>query len=261
MERAAATNELHRPVEVTGETVVRPATPASATVHAFLRHLGAQGLTSVPEPLALDGETETLRFIPGDSGGDGWRHQHDERGLRSAARLLRELHDASVGWVPPDGAVFVPPADDERDPDPSYGDEVVFCQGDPGPWNFVWHDREAVALLDWDFLHPGRRVDDVAYALIWFAPLRDDDDCLVWHHFPELPDRRARVEAFLDAYGWAGDLDVAEAAIQRRWRTVATLRALAEAGVEPQRTWVEEGSIGDELAEIRWIEDNRRLLD
>lgn len=124
-ERAAAANQNHRRIELTAATVERPAGRHSATVHAFLRHLRDQGLECVPEPLALSTSTETLRFIDGESGGDGWRHQHDDRGLRSAARLLRRIHDASVGWVQPDDAVFDAP------PGAQGGD--VFLHGDPGP--------------------------------------------------------------------------------------------------------------------------------
>ena len=108
--RAAEVNEQFRPIELTAETVTRPAGAHTPPVHSFLRHLRAKGLDCVPEPVSLDGETETLRFIEGESGGDGWKHQHDEQGLRSAARLLRRIHDASADWVPPDDAVFAAPA-------------------------------------------------------------------------------------------------------------------------------------------------------
>lgn len=250
--RAAEANELFRPVHLTDETVTRPAGPGAKTVHSFLRHLRDQGLDCAPEPLSLDGDTETLRYIDGDSGGDGWRHQHDEHGLRSAARLLRRIHDASTDWQPPADAVFVAPAVD--------GDNRVFCHGDPGPWNFVWRSGEAVALLDWDFLHPAPRLDDVTYALLWFAPMRDDESCLDWHHFPEVPDRKARINVFLDAYGSLPRFDLAESVIQRRHATIELVRALADQGVEPQRTWVAEGSLDEEAAEIRWIETNRSLF-
>lgn len=250
--RAAEVNEQFRPIELTTETVTRPAGPHTQTVHSFLRHLHEKGLDCVPEPVSLDGETETLRFIEGDSGGDGWKHQHDERGLRSAARLLRRIHDASSDWVPPDSAVFAAPTVEGGD---------VYVNGDPGPWNFVWRNGEAVALIDWDFLHRASRRDDVAYALRWFAPLRDDDFALDWHHFQQVPDRRARIEAFLDAYGIAADFDVADVVITRIHATIEHVRLLADRGQEPQKTWVAEGSVErQELAEIAWIEENRSLF-
>lgn len=36
------------------------------------------------------------------------------------------------------------------------------CHGDVGPWNMVSQGDEAVGLIDWDFLHRGPRLDDVA---------------------------------------------------------------------------------------------------
>ncbi len=251
--RAAEANDHFRPVEFSDETVVRPAGPQSRTEHAFLRHLREKGLDCVPEPLSLDGELEVLGYIAGESGGDGWKHQHDERGLRSAARLLRRIHDAAADWVPPQGRVFAAPAT------AAGGD--VFVHGDPGPWNFVWRDGEAVALLDWDFLHRARRLDDVAYALLWIAPVRDDGASLEWHHFPQGPDRRARIDAFLAAYGMGADFDVADVVIRRRHATIEHVRSLVAQGVEPQKTWVAEGSLEEEKAEISWIEANRALFD
>ena len=252
-DRAAEVNAHLRPVELSAETVTRPAGPQSRTVHAFLRHLREKGLDCVPEPVSLGDGTEVLRYIDGESGGDGWRNQHDERGLRSAAQLLRRIHDASADWVPPQDAVFNAP------PTAPGGD--VFVHGDPGPWNFVWRDGEAVALIDWDFLHPAPRIDDVAYALLWFAPMRDDRSSLEWHHFPQVPDRRARIATFLDAYGMPADFDVADAVIRRRRATIEHVRLLADQGREPQKTWVAEGSLDEEAAEIDWIAENRSLFD
>ena len=250
---AVAANELHRPVEVGPEVVTRPAGEHTATVHAYLRHLRAQGLECVPEPLGIADGVETLRFVEGADGGEGWYHQHTDQGLASAARLLRHIHDAGSGWTPPADAVWGAAA--------LTGESNVYCHGDPGPWNFIWHDNEAVALIDWDYLHPAPRLDDVAYALRWFAPLRSDEHALEWHHFPEVPDRRARVEAFLDAYGIAADFDVADAVVQRIQFTNEHVRFLAAQGQEPQKTWVAEGSVEkEELAEIAWIEANRSLF-
>ena len=52
--RAADANERFRPVELTDETVTRPAGPQARTVHSFLLHLHDQGLECVPEPLSLE---------------------------------------------------------------------------------------------------------------------------------------------------------------------------------------------------------------
>jgi hypothetical protein len=270
-------------IQITGDVVRRPAHAWTPTVHAFLRHLRSQGLECVPEPLgiehgiegairqgvegATEGGVETLGYLPGASGRDGWFAQHSSEGLTSAAQLLREIHDASVGWVPPPGARWAAP--------PVPGDDLVLCHGDPGPWNFVWDGTTAIGLIDWDFLHPAPRADDVAYALRWFAPARSDEHALEWHHFPVVPDRAARIRTFLTAYGerpdragpddegpgeW-GIRDWVEAIAARIEATVATATALAHQGVEPQQTWLEAGDLDTELDDARWVRAHRHLLE
>ena len=242
-----------RPISIEDGVVTRPASAWSATVHAFLRYLRGQGLTCVSEPISVEGDVERLVAMEGDAGADGWAHQQSEVGLRSAVRLLRSVHDASVGWDPPPDAVFCA-ADVESEA------ETVWCHGDVGPWNMVWHGDEAVGLIDWDFLHRGPRLDDVAYALRWFTPARDDEMALTWHHFPTVPDRASRVRVFLETYGGLPPFDVAEAIATRMEVTMAMELSLAEAGVEPQRTWVAEGSQEWAAGEARWVRENAHLL-
>jgi len=252
LDRAAEANARFRPVEIEAEVVTRPATAATLTVHRLLRHLRARGLAGVPEPLGIHDGRESLRFLEGESGGAGWYHQHTDDGLASAARFLRRVHDAGVDWDPPEDAVWGAP--------PIPGDDTVLCHGDPGPWNFVWRDQAAVGLIDWDYLHPGPRLDDVAYALRWFVPLRADEHALHWHHFPEVPDRRRRVRVFLEAYGDLPVFDVADAVARRIRATRDLMASLADDGVEPQRTWVADGALEREDEEIRWVEQNRHLF-
>ena len=252
VDRAAEVNARFRPVEIADGVVTRPATATTPTVHSLLRHLRGHGVDGVPEPLGIDGDREFLRFLEGESGGDGWFHQHTDGGLASAARFLRRIHDASLDWVPPDDTVWGAPA--------GAGADLVMCHGDPGPWNFVWRDRAAVGLLDWDYLHPAPRLDDVAYALRWFVPLRADEHALDWHHFPEVPDRRRRVRVFLDAYGALPAFDVADVVASRMQATCDLMAARAADGVEPQRSWVEDGALEREAEEIRWVQDHRHLV-
>ena len=244
-ERAAEINEEVRPVTIEADVVTRPASTASPTVHEFLRHLRAKGLNSVQQPISLGEESEQLGFLDGESGGDGWYHQHDDPGLASAARLLRAIHDAGRDWSPPADAVW--------GAEPVPGDDLVFCHGDPGPGNFGWRSGEAVGLIDWDYLHPAPRLDDVAYALHWFVPLRSDELAMEWHHFPEVPDRRHRIQVFLDAYGDLPHIDVVAAVTARMQATVDLMVRLAEDGVEPQRSWVAEGALEAEELEIAWV--------
>jgi hypothetical protein len=83
---------------------------------------------------------------------------------------------------------------------------------------------------------------------------------LNWHHFPEVPDRAARVRVFLEAYGGLPRFDVAEAIAACMEVTMALELSLAEAGVEPQRTWVTEGSQDRQAQEVRWVREHAQLL-
>ena len=250
--RAAEVNADTRPVSIEGNMVNRPAGLTTTTVHSLLRHIRSQGFDCVPEPLGSHGGEEKLGFIAGADGGDGWYHQHTDQGLASAARLLRQIHDAGRDWTPPADAVWGGPT--------VSGGDTVYCHGDPGPWNFIWHDNEAVGLIDWDYLHPAPRLDDVAYALRWFTPFRSDALADEWHHFPSAPDRRHRIHVFLEAYGDLQDFDVVDAVLRRMQATIDHCRALAEAGQEPQCTWVAEGFLHVDESEIAWIRDHRDLF-
>jgi Ser/Thr protein kinase RdoA (MazF antagonist) len=132
----------------------------------------------------------------------------------------------------------------------------VSCHGDPGPWNFVWRDNNAIGLIDWDYLHPGPRLADVAYALRWFTPLRGDEFVREWHHFPEIPDRRHRIHVFLNAYGDLPAFDVVEAVTSRMQAVSDLVRHFADLGQEPQRTWVADGALEQDAIEIAWIRDH-----
>ncbi|MGZ8738080.1 MAG: phosphotransferase [Nocardioides sp.] len=250
--RAEEVNAEIRAVAVNGEVVTRPAAATSATVHHYLRHLRSKGLDCVPEPLDVRDGVETLAFIAGADGGDGWYHQHTDRGLASAARLLRAIHDAGQDWEPPEHAAFGAPA--------VPGTDLVLCHGDPGPWNFIWREQEAVALIDWDFLHPAPRLDDVAYALQWFAPMRSDELALEWHHFPEVPDRRHRVRVFVDNYGDLPAFDVVDTVTARMQASSDLVRSLAAQGQEPQHTWVMEGALDQDAIAIAWVHEHRAVL-
>lgn len=245
-------------ITIVDDLVLRPARASTPTVHALLDHLRSQGLTTVPEPIGIEDGVEALRLIPGDSGGDAWQHQVVEAGLRSAAALLRDVHEASRGWVPPEDAEWALP------PGVAGAAGDVICHGDPGPWNMVWRDGAAVGLIDWDFARPGQALDDVAYALEYFAPFRSDDhacDDRDGHHFPEPPDRRERLRAFASAYGLGTTAGLVDRVIARQSDTVAQVRDLAERGIEPQRSWVQQGYLDELRGRVEWSRQHRHLFD
>ncbi|MEO6654143.1 MAG: phosphotransferase [Ilumatobacteraceae bacterium] len=177
-----------------GSQVHRPANPCSPTIHSMLRHVRERGFEGASEPIAVDGGLERLVFVPGDvplPPYPAWA-QRDEA-LTSTARLIRGLHDASVGFAAAASAW----SDELRDPRP--GDEPVICHNDVCPENVVFRDGAAVALLDFDFAAPGRRTYDLACCARMCVPVDTDEDAARLGWVPA--DRPRRLRRFVDAYG------------------------------------------------------------
>jgi len=232
-------------VVVVGDRVYRPAGWWTPTVHALLNHLHDVGFTRVPKPIGVVDGQEVLGFIPGDSGKSGWRRVVPEEGLRAMARLLREYHEATAGFVAPPDARWAL-ADG-----PAVAGQVI-CHGDVGPWNVVWDGLTPVGLVDFDFAHPGAAIDDVAYALEYTAPFRDDEQAMRWQGFDAPPDRARRIEVFAEEYGLPTVDGLVDAVIRRQELTGIHVRMLADQGLEPQRTWVAEGYLDEMAARAQW---------
>ncbi|WP_119296076.1 aminoglycoside phosphotransferase family protein [Streptomyces sp. YIM 130001] len=251
----ALQDQPHREVLRVGDTVRRPAQPWTRTVHAFLRHLDAVGFPYAPRPLGFDEQgREVLTFINGESEPQSWAKVVDDQGLSAFARLLRNYHDATAGFSPPDDAVW---ADGATAP----GEGEVICHGDFGPWNVVWQVNRPVGIIDWDFARPAPPMHDVAYALQYVAPFRDDAECLRWLRYPEPPDRRRRLERFCTAYGLTTTARVVDAVIDSQQATIDLVRRLASQGHEPQATWVREGLLEELGRRLAWSRANRPLFE
>lgn len=254
MDEQVLNNNEHRPIVRIGDTVHRPAHWWTLAVHDVLNYLESVGFDASPRVLGFDAEgREVLTFIEGESGREGWQKIIPDDGLRKYARLLRRYHDAIAGYTPPENVEWA------YSPS-TFGPADIICHGDFGPWNIAWQDDEPVGLLDWDFVLPARPEHDVFYALEYAAPFRDDETALTWHHFSIVPDRKHRVDVFLDAYGahFDGIVD-GVAAVQRAVGN--HVRYLANRGLHPQVDWVREGAL--ELAEqqAQWTETNRHLFE
>ena len=176
-----------------GPHVVRPASPHSGSIHAFLRWVRRTGFEGVPSPVRIDQDgRERLVFIDGDvpvAPYPDW--SQTDAALVSIARLLRGLHDAARGF-------------DARErtwsdtlADPAGG--TVVCHNDVELSNVVFRDGTAIALLDFEFAAPGRPVYDVAQLARLCVPIEHDVDQarLGWRP----ADRPARLRLVADAYG------------------------------------------------------------
>ena len=242
----------HRRIVRVGDTVRRPAGWWTPAVQALLQHLRDVEFPYAPQPGGIDSEgREVVSFIPGTSGAVGWYRIQSESGLRRFAALLREYHEAVRD--------FRPSPDAEWALGPSEPREVV-CHNDFGPWNLVYDGDAPVGILDWDFAAPGPCRNDLAYALEYAVPFRDDATVRSHHHFAEVPDRRARLEIVADGYGLTSTVGLVDDVIDRQRLTIVHVEELAARGLEPQATWVRDGTLDESRRVISWVEEHRDLF-
>ena len=181
-----------------GDRVHRVAGPWSPTVHAYLRHLRASGVDLVPEPFGFDAEQrEVLSFLPGTVPAYPlpevvWTDAF----LAQAARVLRRLHDASVGFDR-SGAVWQQPL---RRPD------EVISVNDFAPYNLVLEGDRITGVIDLDQASPGPRARDLAHLAYRLVPLTASSN--QDGRPTSLGERGRRLRLLADAYG-----DMAPAAI------------------------------------------------
>ena len=203
-----------------GPHVLRPASPHSASIHAFLRAVRQAGFAGAPSPVGIDEDgRERLVFIEGEvplAPYPDW--SQSDAALASIAALLRRLHDAARRFDPR-GLTWA-----DRLADPAGG--TLVCHNDVELSNVVFRDGIAVALIDFEFAAPGRPVYDLAQLARLCVPIDDDFDQarLGWRP----ADRPARLRLVADAYGLDRDgrtqliaamddaIDRVETAVRRR---------------------------------------------
>ncbi len=179
-----------------GEFVLRPSNPHTATIHRFLRSLRDTGFDGASDPVGVDPDgRERLRFIAGDVAVPPYpAWAQSDAALASVARLIRRLHDAARSYI--------------QDPADSWSDEMadpdggpIVCHNDVCLENVVFRDGRAVGLLDFDFAGPGDPTYDLASFARMCVPIDGDGARLGWTP-ADLP---ARLRVVADAYGLDAD--------------------------------------------------------
>jgi len=226
-----------------GDTVRRPLRPFSLTVQAYLAHLREAGFTGAPLPLGVDEQgREVLSFVPGDVPRNPLPPQTaGEEVLVALARLIRALHEASAGWVPPPGAVW---GGTPASTGPVARRAELVSHRDYHPGNVVFRHGLPVALIDFDLAMPTTRLYDITNALWYWAPLRDPRDRAPAFADADIPHR---VAVFADAYGMTArhraELAPFAVDVARRYHEDSR----ASAGLDPVYRKLWEAGAKDEL--------------
>jgi Phosphotransferase enzyme family len=237
-----------------GDEVHRPAGPNAEAIHKLLRLVRARGFDGVPKPLSLDGGRERLEYLAGDVPVAPFARQwRTDRVLGSTAVLLRRFHDVTEGLDVGDGSRWSAELADPR------GGEVI-CHNDVCPENVVFRDGVAVALLDFDYVAPGRRVYDLAQFAKMCCPL-DAPANGVRIGLGDV-DPFARLGVLADAYGLGPDRrEFVEAIFDAVRVGEAFVRRHVEAG-DPGFVAMWEDRDGEQRSKrrARWLDDNRAGL-
>jgi Phosphotransferase enzyme family len=193
-----------------GETVRRPAKASSAFVSELLKLLERRGVAWAPRCFGQDElGRDVLSFLPGWVPAK-WRTFSDEQ-VGAAARLLRELHEATRGSE-------------------LSGSHEIVCHHDPGPNNAVFDDADLpYSFIDFDMAAPGSVLEDVGYlAWSWCVASKPERKSVT--------SQASQVRLVADSYG----LDCAARA--------GLFDALLERQTRNTRFWNEQLSHADAIA-------------
>ena len=173
-----------------GQTVHRNTGPWSKAVARLLNTLEEASVQGVPRHLGFDEQgREVLTFI------DGAVAQYplpnwlwDDQILVDAAKLMRRIHDASVGVAQQRELIWRLPVHEPRE---------VVCHNDFAPYNLVFQNKQLTGVIDFDASSPGPRIWDLAYLAYRLVPFCEDDGAAT----PDDSQRLHRLGVLLRAYG------------------------------------------------------------
>ena len=138
-----------------------------------------------------DQNREILSFIEGEVPEN--LGKFDDRQLTTAALLIRKFHDATVLF-------------------PGLQKEVI-CHGDLSPCNFVFRSDYPVAMIDFDTVKEGTRMEDLSYAAWLWLDLGGEN------YTPA--EQGVRLLRFLNAYGLGKEEKIIDAIILEQTLRIA----------------------------------------
>lgn len=240
-----------------GDTVRRPAGPWTPTVHALLAYLHQSGFDFAPRPLGIDeAGREILTYIEGETQVTPVADRVWFDALPEAARRLRQLHDLTADFVPPDGAIwrepFSSPSRLEGSSHTSDDKATVICHGDWGKHNAVFRHGRLVGMIDWDYARPEHRLYDIGWCALEWCPVLPPE--IVG---PDLPDpvewQPARLRQLCDAYGLEDRSGVLDAVWSCLETFVEWLEAGAAAGDPPREQRVKAGEAAHHRRRLEYL--------
>ena len=188
-------------ISLNGSEVRRPFQPWSNEVHKLLSFLAQAGYETAPQLIRVETDQqqnhwEVLTLVEGET------YDFPLTGpiasttaLKSCAQLLKRYHTLSAaylkqlrqrpGWQQIEWML------------PSRQPIEVLCHGDFSPYNVALNKETVTGVFDFDTVHPGPALWDVAYTVYCFAPFKTDEHDQLF----TLDHQIQRAKLFCDSYG------------------------------------------------------------
>ena len=236
------------------DKVIRPGNKWTSHVQSFLSFMHENGFNNIPKPYGMnESGMEMVSFVDGTVYNDSLPNEilTDEI-LVEAAKLLRRYHDIGEKYV-----------------HQLTGEEVwmlpkqlpveVMCHGDFAPYNITFVNGCVHGIIDFDTLHPGPRIWDVAYAVYRWIPFvspKNPDYCY------NLYEQIRRLKLFADTYDLKNHEreQLPNMIIQRISSLVAYMRSEADSGNEDVQKNIEDGHLNLYLDDIQYIKESQKNI-
>lgn len=240
-------------IQRVGNTVIRPRNKWTPTVHAFLHFMNESGADFVPIPYSYDAINETLSFISGDVFNYPLPDAMLTDGmLISAAKLLLEYHLLSTSYIPliTNEAKWMLPV---REP------LEVICHGDFAPYNVVVVENKAIAIIDFDTIHPGTKMWDISYAIYRWVPFVGSSPT---ESLLQLEEKIRKTRLFLDTYGVTTEerCECIDVLVKRLESLVSFMEAEAKKGDSDFNKNIEDGHVTQYLSDITYLEKHKKTI-
>ncbi|MCB5950663.1 aminoglycoside phosphotransferase family protein [Enterococcus sp. BWT-B8] len=234
-----------------GNAVIRPMNSWSKEVHDFLSFLDKQGVESVPRPLKLTEASEYVSFVPGEVFNDPLPQIFfTDQMIISAAELLSIFHERGKNYI-------YNLTGSEKWMLKSGDKAEIMCHGDFAPYNVTIIDNKAFGIIDFDTLHPGSKMEDVAYAVYRWC-LLDGGQAgeISWS------EKIRKIKLFLDIYGFdeKDRVQLPGAITKRLLNLVSFMEKEASKGTPNFQKNIEDGHVKKYLTDIEQINKRKKRI-
>jgi hypothetical protein len=237
-----------------GEKVIRPVNEWSSDVHRFLEFLISKGFDLVPKPYGFtEDNEEILSYVPGTAVNFPLPKifMNDEM-IIGAAKLLKKYHDIGKDYINELRG-------DEKWMLPEVKPFEVMCHGDFAPYNVTLIDGKPKGIIDFDTLHPGPALWDIAYAVYRWVPFTSPENP---DHYDELDEQIRKMKVFSDSYGLVAEQreELPAMMIKRLTALVEFMTAEADDGNEDFAKNLEDGHVTIYKNDINYIINNEKNI-